>query len=76
MFTLEKNDYKDYIEAYREVFTEDGQVRACGRDACKRLIKLLTDMFPGFYFGNAETGFMDVENIRTAHHNILLSEKN
>lgn len=45
------------------VFTNDGHVKACGRDACKALITRLEEMhgLPAKKFGNVETGILNVE---------------
>lgn len=47
-----------------EVFDEDWNVKACGREKCKQLINLLEEMYPDKDFGFEDTGFMNVEAIK------------
>ena len=51
-------------KAYDEVFDEDGNVRLCGREKCRNLIRLLSDEYLGIYFGDEESGMMQVQNIK------------
>lgn len=57
-------------EQYNIVFDELGNVRNCGRNNCILLIKLLNDEFPDVDFGNEETGFMNIKNIKEKIQNI------
>jgi hypothetical protein len=52
------------FEKYEKVFDENGNIKACGRDACKDLIRECTNKWPDIDFGNADTGMMNVENIK------------
>ena len=52
------------VEKYKKVFDEDGDIKACGREACKALIRECEDKWPDIDFGNSETGMMNVENIK------------
>ena len=62
---FELNDNNTIINNIRYAF----RVRLCGRENCKNLIYFLSDIYPEklkedkIYFGNVETGFMNVENI-------------
>lgn len=49
---------------YNEVFNSDGSVKPCGRDVCKFLISYLSDKYPDVDFGNTDTGYMNIENIK------------
>ena len=49
---------------YSEVFNDDGSIKACGRDKCKCLISYLNDMYPDKYFGDINTGFLDIKAVR------------
>ena len=42
-----------------EVIDQNGNMRACGREKCKELIRILKDMYPNVDFGNPETGFVN-----------------
>jgi hypothetical protein len=46
------------------VFDEDGNIKVCGREACKALIRECEDRCPDIDFGDSETGMMNVENIK------------
>lgn len=49
---------------YSEVFNDDGSIKVCGRDKCKHLISCLSDMYPDKYFGDVNTGFLNIKAIR------------
>lgn len=57
---------QDFLKVYSSVFNEDGSVKLCGREKCKDLIIaciVLSDN--NTYFGDRETGMMNIENIQT-----------
>ena len=57
----------EILKLYNVVFTEDGQIKACGRENCKKLIVACEQdniNNPHIDFGNSDTGFMNVENIK------------
>lgn len=58
-------------EAYYAVFDEFGNVKACGRGACKKLIKLLNDNVCAGQYGDEETGLMKVNRIKNVCDNIM-----
>ena len=51
------------LEQYSKVFDQDGNVKACTREECIKLIEMLEKKFPNEEFGNDKTGFMDTEHI-------------
>ena len=56
---------EDLKHQYNVVFDEDGNVKACGRKACSKLIELCEMATNGqMDFGNKETGMMNVELIK------------
>ena len=55
---------EDIKVLYDEVFDENGEVKLCGRYACMGLISACEDIEPGTDFGNTDTGFMNIENIK------------
>lgn len=56
-----------FREAYEAVFDTDGNIKACGRESCKRLIIYIKDRFHATV-GNASTGFItDVDTIRSLY---------
>ena len=62
-----------FRELYNNCFDRDGNIKACGRDQCKLLIKFMNNTYAQGrqFYGDAETGVMNVENIRTMHNVIL-----
>lgn len=48
---------------YNEVFDKNNEVKACGREKCKNLIKLASTIKPNIDFGNENTGFMNIDNM-------------
>ena len=49
---------------YNRVFDENGDVRLCGRDACRALMLKMEECFPDEKFGNVDTGFIDILKVR------------
>lgn len=43
------------------VFDEDGAIRPCGRETCKKLISVASEKYPNVDFGSADTGIMNIE---------------
>lgn len=56
---------------YDEIFTDNGDIKSCGREKCKELIALLETTYPNIDFGNKNTGFMNVKNIKEIINTIL-----
>lgn len=52
-------------ELYDVVFDKNGEIKTCGREACKKLILACEALKPGVNYGNSQTGFMNIENIKT-----------
>jgi hypothetical protein len=63
----------DLKELYNRVFTEKGDVKLCGRDACKALIKCIS-FLSNVYVGNADTGFMNVDAIKKEYKRLMNGE--
>lgn len=55
---------KEIAYQYDKVLTEEGELKLCGREACKELIILLKEEHPHEYFGNETTGQLDIETVR------------
>lgn len=52
-------------ELYNRVFDENGEIKLCGREACKELIRACEEMTGEVgKFGSTETGFMEPEAIK------------
>lgn len=58
---------------YNKVFDEKGEIKICGREACKLLIKAINEE-SSVDVGNPETGMMNVDNLKTEYRKIM--EKN
>lgn len=43
---------------YSSVFDEKGNVKNCGREMCRELIRIANTIEPGTKHGDLETGFM------------------
>ena len=48
---------------YKRVFDENGRVKACGRDACRALLRKRHEACPNERFGDEETGTVRVDAI-------------
>lgn len=59
---------------YNVVFDLDGNVRACGRDACKRLIEAISSE-SDLNVGNAETGVMNVDVLKSEYNRLMSLSK-
>lgn len=53
-----------FINQYNKVFDENGNTKACGREACMDLINMCKVEEPFTDFGNPMTGMMNIENIQ------------
>ena len=54
-----------FAEKYFEVFDKDtGEVRVCGRDACKTLMRACAELSPDGIYGNLESGYMNIVAIK------------
>ena len=58
-------------EQLDRVFTSTGEVKACGRDECRKAIQVASEFYPGVDFGNIETGIMNLQ----AFHEFFFSDK-
>ena len=60
----------DFIKAYEEVFDENGNIKVCGRNACKNLISIAEMTDPATNYGNKNTGFINTENMKKLYESI------
>lgn len=55
----------DLRRLYLDVFEDDlVTVKLCGRETCKKLIRAMSEYYPGIHFGSSEDGWMDIDNVR------------
>lgn len=57
----------DFLSMYHQVFDEVGNVKPCGRDMTKSLIRIAQQLQPDVDFGDLRTGYMNVEHM----HNLI-----
>ena len=62
--------HRGFFELYDMVFDEKGNIKACGREICKKLIEVSRNIDDKVDFGNLDTGFMNVENIKNLYKNL------
>ena len=67
---MDKTKIDALKSAYDAVFDENGDVRACGRDACAKLISLMRE-FTSKNIGDEETGKLEVDTIRSECRRVL-----
>jgi len=56
-------------DAYETVFDKDGNVKACGRAVCLRLMYLMKK-YSTANLGNFDTGVMEVDTIKSEYQRI------
>lgn len=60
----------EFETLYNDVFDSDDNIKICGRNKCKILIKKCNELNAELvkthpdYFGSDDTGYMNVENIK------------
>lgn len=54
---------EEFLELYEEVFDAEGNIKACGRDKCKKLMLAAKRLDNRADYGNIETGFMDISEL-------------
>jgi hypothetical protein len=62
---------RKFIVQYFEVFNEDGSVKLCGRENCKKLIALADQLDDSESHGNIENGNMNIESIKSVHERVI-----
>lgn len=56
---------------YKEVFDEQGNVKTCGRDRCKKLMWLAHKLDADTDFGNPDNGCMNTEAMKALHAKLV-----
>lgn len=62
--------YVEFEQIYHQVFDCTDEVRACGRNLCKKLIKIADEIEPNKSHGDLEDGFMDIDAIKALKRTI------
>lgn len=60
-----------FEKLYKEVFDEQGNVKACGRDRCKMLMQLAHKLDAGANFGDTNAGYMNIEAMKELHAKLI-----
>lgn len=60
-----------FKEEYKEVFTDDNKVKACGRDKCEKLIETAKEVDSKTYYGDTYTGLMNIDNMIKLHERLM-----
>ena len=60
--------------AYETVFDSEGNVKACGRQACINLMRIIQCKTGGMVLGDMNTGIMDVEAVKDAYANLYRTD--
>lgn len=68
------SDIKErFDELFNEVFDENGNTTACGRDKCRALIRVAKQITP--IYGNEDSGVMNVDAIQHLHEELFRKKK-
>lgn len=59
-----------FLEIYAKVFDENGNIKNCGRTVCIQLISLAKQVGTDEDYGNADTGFINVEPMKALYEKI------
>lgn len=68
-------DYTEFFQLYDEVFDQGGNIRACGRSACRALIKVCKEIWNDGYWGDEKTGKIEAVAIRQKYREIMSGEE-
>jgi len=68
------SDVKErFDELFHEVFDENGNTTACGRDKCRALIRLAKQITPSY--GDEDSGVMRVDAIKHLHEELFSNKE-
>jgi hypothetical protein len=68
---MAKKELEELKNDYRAVFYENGEVKACGRALCMKLMYSLKKFAPKADLGNFDTGVMNVEAIKAEYLRLI-----
>ena len=63
-------EIKNLKAAYNAVFDENGEIKACGRDACVNFISLMKK-YSSKNIGDINTGILDVDTIKSEYYRVI-----
>jgi len=64
-------ELEELKDSYQTVFDKDGNVKACGRAFCLRLMLALKKFRPNADLGNFDTGVMNVAVVKDMYQDIV-----
>ena len=67
-----KQDIDELKKLFDEVYTFDGEIRACGRNKCVKLIEAASYLYPHMYLGDTDTGKMQVLNLLSIRNTLFV----
>lgn len=60
----------NFLDNYKNVFDSQGNIKACGRDKCKELIKLANNIEPEVFHGDLKTGYMNIASMKALYNKL------
>lgn len=67
--------YSHFLYQYHVVFNQEDNIKLCSRENTSRLIDLANEIEDRVDFGNADTGYINIYNIKRLYHNISRCRK-
>lgn len=61
---------KEFKSLYKQVFDENGNIKACGRETCIELIRAAAELDGKTKYGNLKTGFMNIDNLKALYEGV------
>lgn len=68
---MEKENISKFIKLYNEVIDNNGNIKVCGRDKCKELIEISDKLDKNTYYGNIDTGMLNIEALKALHNKVV-----
>lgn len=57
----------EFLKTYDEVFDENGCIRNCGREKCKKLINIANMLDPSAKYGDSNSGMINEYFMKQLH---------
>lgn len=64
---MKQRRFDNISRLYKEVFSDNGEVRLCGREQCKELVNELEELrndLNSVDIGSSTTGFLNIDGIK------------
>ena len=71
---MDKEKTIEFFRVYREVFNISDDIVLCGKEKCRQLIRICSELDKSEYYGNLDTGFLYLENIHRLYDKIKLTK--